>query len=215
MIQLLKLAGYRNIVATASQRNHEYLKALGATHTFDYRSPSLASELLGVTSGQKYKLAVDNIAAKSSLGALSRVLGAGSTIGLLLPVKEGDTVTNHPDTRMALEIFPWVVDLLPEVDIRPVATFTYQQVSSVQVCCLVARLKGHLPVCLFAIQDAYMRDNVMPHILPQLLEKGLLEANRIRLLKSGTLQERVEQGLDLLRNNKISGEKVVVEIKAE
>ena len=55
----------------------------------------------------------------------------------------------------------------------------------------------------------------MPKVLPELLEKGLLQPNKVRLLKSGTLQERVEEGLDLLRNNKISGEKVVVEVKAE
>ena len=55
----------------------------------------------------------------------------------------------------------------------------------------------------------------MPKVLSELLEKGLLQPNKVRLLKSGTLQERVEEGLDLLRNNKISGEKVVVEVKAE
>ena len=60
-----------------------------------------------------------------------------------------------------------------------------------------------------------MRDNVMPKIFPSLLDKGVLEPNRVRLLKNGTLKERVEEGLDLLRNNKISGEKVVVEIKPE
>ena len=55
----------------------------------------------------------------------------------------------------------------------------------------------------------------MPKIFPSLLEKGVLEPNRVRLLKNGTFKERVEEGLDLLRNNKISGEKVVVEIKPE
>lgn len=60
-----------------------------------------------------------------------------------------------------------------------------------------------------------MRENLLPKILPELLEKGLLEANRTRLINTGTLKERVEQGLDLLRNNKVSGEKIVVEVKAE
>lgn len=55
----------------------------------------------------------------------------------------------------------------------------------------------------------------MPKILPQLLEKGLLQPNRIRLLKEGSFKDRVATGLELLRTNKISGEKVVVEISAE
>lgn len=53
----------------------------------------------------------------------------------------------------------------------------------------------------------------MPKILPQLLEKGLIKPNNIRLLNKGSLKERVEEGLDLLRNNKVSGEKVVVELE--
>jgi NADPH:quinone reductase-like Zn-dependent oxidoreductase len=129
MIQLLKIAGYRNIVAVASQRNHEYLKSLGATHTVDYRSADFTSELLKVTNGQKFNLAVDIIGARSSLTALSKVVGSGAKFAVLIPVKEGDSVTNHPDTKMTPEIEPWVTDLFAGVDIRPVATFTCLSVS--------------------------------------------------------------------------------------
>lgn len=52
----------------------------------------------------------------------------------------------------------------------------------------------------------------MPIALPKLLEGGQLKANRIKLLDQGFFKERVETGLDLLRNNKISGEKVVVKV---
>lgn len=55
----------------------------------------------------------------------------------------------------------------------------------------------------------------MTRILPELLERRIIEPNKIRLLDetSGkSLDERVEAGLDLLRNNKVSGEKVVVKI---
>lgn len=61
-------------------------------------------------------------------------------------------------------------------------------------------------------QDKYMKENLTSKILPDLLAKGLVKPDRIRLLREGTLKERVEVGLDLLRNNKISGEKVVVQI---
>lgn len=54
----------------------------------------------------------------------------------------------------------------------------------------------------------------MPKILPQLLESKALQPNPLRLFEAseGPLLKRVETALDLLRNNKISGEKVVVEL---
>lgn len=54
----------------------------------------------------------------------------------------------------------------------------------------------------------------MSKILPDLLEKGLIKPARVRLMDQGSLRDRVALGLDLLRNNKISGEKVVVKIDA-
>jgi hypothetical protein len=64
-------------------------------------------------------------------------------------------------------------------------------------------------------QNAYLKDNLMPKILPELLASGLIQPNRVRLLDQGTFKERVATGLDLLRNNRISGEKVVVKAHEE
>lgn len=52
----------------------------------------------------------------------------------------------------------------------------------------------------------------MPVILPELLEKGLIEPTRYRTMDQGSLQQRAERALELLRNNKISGEKVIVKM---
>lgn len=52
----------------------------------------------------------------------------------------------------------------------------------------------------------------MPVILPELLEKGLIQPTRLRLMDQGSLQQRVEQALELFRNNKVSGEKLVIKI---
>lgn len=52
----------------------------------------------------------------------------------------------------------------------------------------------------------------MPKILPALLAEGLIQPNRVRLLKEGSFKARVETGLDLLRRNAVSGEKIVVQI---
>jgi len=57
-----------------------------------------------------------------------------------------------------------------------------------------------------------MKENLMPRIVPELLKKGLIQPNRVRLLEKGSLKDRAAEALDLLRNNKISGEKVVVKV---
>jgi hypothetical protein len=54
----------------------------------------------------------------------------------------------------------------------------------------------------------------MPKILPDLLLKGIVTPNRIKLLDKGSFKDRVTEGLDLLRNNKVSREKVVVKVGA-
>jgi hypothetical protein len=52
----------------------------------------------------------------------------------------------------------------------------------------------------------------MSKILPQLLANGIIKPNKVRLLDQGTFKERVAVGLDLLRNNTISGEKIIVKV---
>jgi hypothetical protein len=54
----------------------------------------------------------------------------------------------------------------------------------------------------------------MPKILPELLEAGIVKPNKVRLIDEsfGSLKDRVGTGLDLLRNNQVSGEKVVVKV---
>ena len=52
----------------------------------------------------------------------------------------------------------------------------------------------------------------MPTVLTELLEAGLIKPSRVKLFDKGPVVDRVKEGLDLLRNNKVSGEKVVVKI---
>jgi hypothetical protein len=40
----------------------------------------------------------------------------------------------------------------------------------------------------------------------------MLHPNRVLLMDKGSLKERAEEGLELLRNNQVRGEKVVVKI---
>jgi hypothetical protein len=52
----------------------------------------------------------------------------------------------------------------------------------------------------------------MPVTLPKLLEENLIKPNRFKLLDHADLLTRTKDGLDLYRQNKISGEKLIVKI---
>ncbi|KXN88146.1 hypothetical protein AN958_07605 [Leucoagaricus sp. SymC.cos] len=114
MARLFLLACYQKIFAIASSKRHDYLRSLGATHLFDYNSPSLINDI--------------------------------------------NTAVGGPG------------------------------------------------------KDPVLKEKLMPVILPELLEKELIQPTCFRLTDQGNLQQRVEQALDLFRNSKVSGEKLVIKI---
>ncbi|KAJ7631428.1 chaperonin 10-like protein [Mycena polygramma] len=186
-VQLLRAAGYTNISATASPAHHEYLRTLGATHVFDYRSPTLAAEVAQAVGGDgKIQLAIDAVSAEGTLARIAEVLRPTGTVAVLLPIKQGDKVAVG-DAPMYWEIPQDRNPFAPETTFKYVRTFLYAQ-------------------------NEFLRDNLMPRILPELLEQGLIKPNRVRLLDQGTFKERVAEGLDLLRNNRVSGEKIIVKV---
>lgn len=128
IVQVLALAGYTRVIATASPNNHSHLLSLGAFKVFDYRSSNLADQILSATGGKKIKTAIDPIAARPSFEAISKVVTDGSRLAVLFPIKEGDKVTNDVDSGMLLEVPQWIKDSFVGVEIIPVATFTYRQV---------------------------------------------------------------------------------------
>ncbi|KAK0500854.1 chaperonin 10-like protein [Armillaria luteobubalina] len=187
-IQLLRAAGYKNIIVTASSKHHKYLASLGATATIDYRNPSLPEDIAKAAGGDgKVVLAVDCITAEGTIAEVSKVISQTGTVALLLPIKEGNNVRGEKDAQMYMSIPEGRSPFPKSVSVRGVRTFLYQE-------------------------NAFQKENVMPKILPKLLEKGLIQPNRVQLLDQGTFKERVVAGLDLLRHNKVSGEKLVVKI---
>ncbi|KZP15654.1 GroES-like protein [Athelia psychrophila] len=185
-IQLLKIAGYTNISATASAKHHTYLRALGAHHVFDYNSATLSSDIESAAGG-KVAIALDCITAEDTLAVISKLVSPEGTVGLLLPIKEGNTLTTSAEGKMGMELTDETNPFPKTVKVIGVKTFTYQT-------------------------NEYLKENLMPKILPALLAEGLIQPNRVRLLKEGSFKARVETGLDLLRRNAVSGEKIVVQI---
>ncbi|RLL96757.1 hypothetical protein CFD26_106061 [Aspergillus turcosus] len=51
-VQLAVSAGYE-VLSTSSPKNFDYVKGLGATHVFDYRSKTLVKDLLGALQGRE------------------------------------------------------------------------------------------------------------------------------------------------------------------
>ncbi|KAJ3856764.1 chaperonin 10-like protein [Lentinula lateritia] len=191
-IQLLHSAGYTNVLVTASPKHHEYLRSLGATHTFDYNSPALIEDINSVVTaseGGKLKFVLDCITAQTTMAAISKVVSIEGTVAVLLPLKLGSNIRSAESDTMWLEI-PDSLNPLPKgTRLAGVRTFLFEQFP-------------------------YLKDNLMTNILPTLLEKKIVQPTKIRLLDEsyGSLKDRVEVGLDLLRNNKVSGEKVIVKI---
>ncbi|KAJ7463414.1 chaperonin 10-like protein [Mycena galericulata] len=187
-IQLLHAAGYTNVIATASPKHHPFLRALGATSVLDYNSATLRADAAAAAGRDgKIALALDAISATGTIARVAPLMRAESTLALLMPIKDGDTVAVG-DTSLLSEIPPTRNPFPPETKIAYVRTFFKYR------------------------ENEYLWDNLMPKILPELLAAGIIQPNRVRLLDQGTLKERVAVGLDLLRNTQVSGEKVVVKV---
>ena len=91
-IQVLTYWGYTNIIASASPKHHSLLQSLGATKTVDYRSASYQKEVLEAAGRDGVKFVVDCIGSlEGSMRPISRVVGAGAVVAVMLPVVVRDT----------------------------------------------------------------------------------------------------------------------------
>jgi NADPH:quinone reductase-like Zn-dependent oxidoreductase len=97
-IQLAKAAGYE-VITTASPKNFEYVKRLGASEVFDYRSPSVVEDLVNAFNTRTLAGVLDCIgfeAAKLSVEIVKRRAFKGavaSTKGGVDELPEGVTLT--------------------------------------------------------------------------------------------------------------------------
>jgi NADPH:quinone reductase-like Zn-dependent oxidoreductase len=94
-LQVLRHWGYENVLAVASGKHHEELKALGARMCFDYRQADVTDRILEfVGSGDKsgrqgprVPYIVDCIGSlEGTLRPLTRIAESGSRVAIMLPV---------------------------------------------------------------------------------------------------------------------------------
>ncbi|KAK4501575.1 hypothetical protein PRZ48_007384 [Zasmidium cellare] len=84
-IQMAVRSGY-SVISTASPRNFEAVKALGATHVLDYNRPDCAAAINELT-GNKLRLVLDTVAVPSSAKICAEAMSSeGGRYVELLPV---------------------------------------------------------------------------------------------------------------------------------
>ena len=137
-VQLLALAGYKRVIVTASKRHHNDLRSLGAELTFDYNSPSLVEEIATAVGGDgKILFALDCISSESTLDIVGKLTSPLGRVALLLPIKEGTTVTGSLEQKIYYEVRQDKNPFPKTTEIVYVSTFFYQQVRLVLLLILL------------------------------------------------------------------------------
>jgi len=136
-LQVLKHWGFKNLIAVASEKQHDYLRSIGATQTFDYRRADTVEQILNSIENKpepKLPYIVDCIGSlNGTLKPLTRIAQPGSIVAVMLPVILKDaTVEEEPEYEMDISkvlVGEWADD----VEVRGVRTHFYLSVSRSQV----------------------------------------------------------------------------------
>ncbi|VTT64400.1 unnamed protein product [Fusarium fujikuroi] len=70
-VQLAKAAGYE-VITTASAKNHDYVKSLGADHVFEYKSPQVTKDIASLLTGKKLAGAFDASGSEDGMNSASQ-----------------------------------------------------------------------------------------------------------------------------------------------
>ncbi|KAK2023378.1 zinc-binding dehydrogenase [Colletotrichum zoysiae] len=104
-IQYARLSGYK-VLATASPHNFEYLKSLGASEVFDYKSPTVSEDIRRHTD-DGLTLAWDCQSTNESAVIVAKALSSskGGVIGTLLPVDKKVVQEANPKAEVKMTIY--------------------------------------------------------------------------------------------------------------
>ncbi|KAK6462415.1 zinc-binding oxidoreductase alcohol dehydrogenase [Scheffersomyces coipomensis] len=178
-IQIAKLVYGLKVITTASKKHHEFLKSLGADETFDYRESNVVDQIKKVANGKIY-YALDTVANNETFQ------------------QTYDATIGSPT-----EAFDNLLSLTKE-DIKTESDNHSRFASSLVY--LVDGKPHSLGSVIYPTQellDDYHQFwyELLPPYVPYLKNPNL------RVLKPGF--KSVNEGLELLRDDKISGEKLV------
>ncbi|KAH6627906.1 hypothetical protein F5144DRAFT_288364 [Chaetomium tenue] len=193
VLQVLRHWGYRNVLAVAAGKHHEVLRGMGARECFDYREGDVAREIaqyldLQGPAGEgrpRVPYIVDCIGSREgTLRPLTKIAESGSRVAVMLPV-----INVHAGENQEPELEMDVSKALPGqwkdgVDLKGVRALLYHE-------------------------NEFFKNHLQPEIIPALLEQGVVQPNKQRVVEGKTLLERAQKALDLLKGQAVSGEKLV------
>ncbi|KAL2864124.1 zinc-binding alcohol dehydrogenase family protein [Aspergillus lucknowensis] len=191
-VQLAVAAGYR-VLSTASPKNHEYVRGLGAAEVFDYNSPALTRDLVAACKGRKvagaYAIGVGSV--ETSFAVLSQVDDcANRYIAYASPPSPRPLPTGALGTISMVGGMVWWM-------------------AATAVRSAVKRIKAE-----FIDGDEWVKPDgeimrVWRDFVPQALENGLLKTKPEALVVSTRGLEGIQEGMDLQKKG-VSARKVVV-----
>ncbi|KAM0564006.1 hypothetical protein ACHAPJ_000214 [Fusarium lateritium] len=187
-LQVFRHWGFKNLVAVASGKQHEYLRGIGATQTFDYRKDDVVDQILKYINNRsepKLPYIIDCIGSlQGTLKPLSKIAQRGSNAAVMLPVILKDaTAEEEPEYEMdASKVL--VGEWADGVEIRGVRTHFY-------------------------LSNEFFKEKMQPEIVPALLKDGIITPNKYRVVEGSSAVERAQKALDILRNREVSGERLV------
>lgn len=184
-IQLAVSSGLE-VISTASKRNLEYVKQLGAKHVIDYSEPTAVEDIVALLKGSEFTGAYDAISSPETLKATVEIvnqLGGGKIATVLAAPAEGlpSNVTAIGGKKTILNS-----SLRANADINPVSAVS------------------------IAVEQKEVGDAVWRKYVPGALASGHLLAKPDPLIIKGGLPH-VQEALDTLKRG-VSAAKVVVEL---
>lgn len=186
-LQILKWYGYANLITTASKTHHQKLRGYGAVQCFDYRGADVENAILSFvnsqSSGNGLGYVLDCIgSAQGSVMPISHIVREGAEVAVLLPVIVRDAAPG----------------------IKPIYMMEVEKAAEWPLGVHTVGVRTH-----FYLDNEFLKERLQNEIMPTVLEKGIIEPNEQLIVEGETLLERVEKGLSLLREKKVSGARLV------
>ncbi|KAH7394870.1 chaperonin 10-like protein [Phaeosphaeria sp. MPI-PUGE-AT-0046c] len=188
-IEILRYYGHKNLLVTASQKNHEQILALGARQVFDYRDSNVFSKISESGDSNGIPLILDCIGSKKgSIAPIAKIANAGSKVAILLPVIVQDsTETEDPEYEMDVKA---AGEWKEGVEARGVRTHFY-------------------------LDNEFFKYHLQPDIMPAMLKAGIVTPQKQRIVEGATLLERAQKAMDMLRRKEASMERLVWRVNEE
>jgi len=179
-IQYAKLSGL-TVVVTCSPRNFDYVKSLGADAAFDYKSPTCAKDIREWSSNS-IAYALDCIAIDTS---------PEITVNAMSP--SGGVYTS------LLSVPPETINKVnPKVEVKSTLGYT-----------VIGESFKYRTIDIPAKPEDFEFGKMFWGLTRGLLEQGKIKVHRPSVNKYGKGFDGIVKGLDAMRHDKVSGEKLV------